>query len=388
MEENENPNNTEEIKDDNNIDEEKKEVIEEVKEESTEEISENIDIKRESKKNSTKNSKRIRIIIVFTILLIYALYTAITVRAEHLNYIGINPAYETVFNEKIHSYYSILGILFVCFNIIFYLTNKFIFSGLKKFFDEEKKEMPKLPNKTLCIIGSLFFSILFTKILKDKFLICKNAAVFGKGDPIFNIDISYYMFILPFIHTLLISIGAFILFLAIYVGLYYVIVFNVYFDEGIDVEKLKKNTFVKQEVFFVILLVVTLCIYIFVNAQNIFTENMLTISDEKSTALIGAGMTDTTIKVWGYRLLCIVVVLAVIRLLRFIKKSDFKQSIISVAIVPAYLVCMFIVMIAFQMIYVGKNELDGEQTYIKHNIENTKEAYNIEIEQENIKEYD
>ena len=98
------------------------------------------------------------------------------------------------------------AILFVVFYILLYVSNRFIFRGLKKFFEDEKKDFPRLPNKTICIIIALIFSTIYTNVLCDKFMILKNAAVFGKGDPIFGTDISYYMFILPFIQTFIICL--------------------------------------------------------------------------------------------------------------------------------------------------------------------------------------
>lgn len=340
------------------------------------------------KKHDIKKSKRKRRILVLIVLLLFAVISYISNRAKMLNFMAIDPSYITIFSKKLESRYMLMGTLFVAFYIIMYITNKFIFKGLKSFFDEEKKEMIKFPNKTLCIIISLIFSLIYTNWLNDKYLIFKNAALYGRGDPVFGTDISYYMFILPFIQSIIISAGVFLLFQMIYIGVYFVIVLNVYFEDGVDVEKLKKNTFVKQELFIVFLMVILLCTYIILNSKNIFTETMVNMPDKDSTSIVGASMTDITIKVWGYRILSVVVLISVIRLFLSIKKGSFKQSVLSIAIVPAYLVIMFIGMLGFQIVYVGKNELDSEKRFIGYNIENTKEAYNINIEQENIKEYD
>ena len=45
-----------------------------------------------------------------------------------------------------------MGISFIILSVILYLTNKGIKKGLKPFFDQEKKEMPKLPNKSITLI--------------------------------------------------------------------------------------------------------------------------------------------------------------------------------------------------------------------------------------------
>ena len=136
-------------------------------------------------------------------------------------------------------------------------------------------------------------------MLSDKLAIFMNAAQFGQYDPIFRADIGYYMFSLPFIQTLLVYLMEVFLVAIIYTGLYYVITLNSHFD-GVDVETLKKNTFVKQELFILVLLAIVFCTYIFINSQNILTGNMLKIGDEAETELVGAGKTDVTIKLWEY----------------------------------------------------------------------------------------
>lgn len=344
---------------------------------------------RDSKVEATKEKKikfARRTIIVLAILAIFTIFTLISLRAEQLNFTGIGEKYESVFLTKMKNRYLIFTIIFVSIYLFSYILNKFTKKGLKKFFEDEKKEMPKLPNKSICIVIALIGALVGTKMLADKYAILTHAAVFGQSDPIFGADIGYYMFTLPFIQTLLMFLMEVMVAAVIYTGLYYVITLNVYFD-GIDAETLKKNTFVKQILFLVILIAILFSAYIFLSSQNILTGNMVTIGDENKTELIGAGKTDVTIKLWGYRILSFVVIVTVLRLIFYIRKQNFKQGIISVLIVPAYLFCMFLVMIYFQSFHVGNNELDNQNDYIGYNIKNTKEAYGIDIDQKSIENY-
>ena len=344
------------------------------------------EVKKAEVKTKEKKKFSIKIVIVLAALIIFGLITGITLRAEYLNFSGIGEKYLSVFEQKVINKCNIFIVAFVSIYILVYILNKFIKRGLKKFFEDEKKEMPKLPNKSLSFLLGLLGGVVAASMLADKLAIFTNAAQFGQYDPIFRADIGYYMFSLPFIQTLLVFLMEVLLVAIIYTALYYVITLNSHFD-GVDVETLKKNTFIKQELFIFVLLAIVFCTYIFINAQNILTGNMLTIGDEASTELVGAGKTDVTIKLWGYRILTFVVAAAVIRLLVYIKKQNFKQSVISVLIVPGYLLCMFLVMIYFQTIHVGNNELDNEKEYIGYNIRNTKAAYGIDIDQQNINNY-
>ena len=256
------------------------------------------EVKKAEVKTKEKKKVSIKIVIVLAALIIFGLVTGITMRAEYLNFLGIGEKYISVFEQKVTNRCTVFGIAFVSIYILTYILNKFIKRGLKKFFDDEKKEMPKLPNKSLSLLLGLLGGIVASTMLADKLAIFTNAAQFGQYDPIFKADIGYYMFSLPFVQTLLVFLMEVFLVAIIYTGLYYVITLNSHF-EGVDVETLKKNTFVKQELFIFVLLAIVFCTYIFINAQNILTGNMLTIGDEASTELVGAGKTDVTIKLWG-----------------------------------------------------------------------------------------
>ncbi len=345
------------------------------------------EVKKENSTNDVKKKRNIRRIIVLVVLLVFALHTAISLRSQYLQTIGISENYATVFYSKIKNYYTVLGVSIVSIYIIVYITNKFIKRGLKKFFEDEKKEMPKLPNKSLCFVLSILGGLISAFVLSSKFSVFSNAAQFGQTDPIFKLDIGYYMFSLPFIQSLLVFLMEACIAMIIYVALYYVITLNTFFD-GVSTETLKKNTFIKQEIVFVVILAIIFCLYIFISSQSILTGNMISIDDELDTRLVGAGKADVTIKLWGYRILSLVVIFAVFRLFKYIKKQNFKQGVISVLIVPVYLIGLFVLIVGFQFVYVDNNELDTEKEYIGYNIQNTKKAYGIDIDQNNISEYE
>ncbi len=344
----------------------------------------------ENKKDTTKDKKnksiKIRTIAVLVSILVFVLLTAISIRGQYLRVIEISEEYVQVFYKNLQNRYTVFGVSFLVIYVAIYITNKFIKKGLSSFFEDEKKKIPKLPNKSICIIVALLGGFIISNTLTEEFVMFANSALFGRNDPIFEIDISFYVFKLPFIKSILILLIEAIIVLIIYTALYYVISLNTYFD-GVDVETLKKNTFVKQELFFVILISIVFAIYIVFSAQGILTQNMLSINDTLDTELIGAGKTDVTIKLWGYRILAVILVISVLRLIKYVKKANFKQSAISAAIIPVYLIGLFLVMTYTDVISSKTNELDKQKDYIGYNIDNTKEAYGIQIDQKNIDTY-
>lgn len=345
--------------------------------------------KQEVKPEEKKEKQRkiaLRTVLATLTIIIVAIIIGISLRAQYLNIKEIGEEYIDIFVQNVKNSVMVTGVIFVIVYILVYISNKFIKRGLKKFFEEEKKQMPKLPNKSLCIIMALLASIIGSGMITQKFSVFANGAVFGISDPIFGTDIGYYMFILPFIESILIFAVEVFVALIIYTVIYYIVSLNTYFD-GVDSETLKKNIFVKQIISILVIITFLLSIYLYISSQNILTQNMLTLEDDVGIELIGAGKTDVTIKLWGYRLLSIVIIISVIMILRNIKKSNTKKIMISVGILPAYLICLFICMTYFQFVHVRPNEFDNEKEFIGYNIKNTRTAYGINIEQQGINQY-
>lgn len=258
------------------------------KEEVKNDISTNENIAKE--KTQVKEKKRglkLRNIFVLLAIAIFALTSIVVYRAELLKVQEIGEDYVAVFEQKVNNVKAVSITVFILTYIITYISNIFIKAGLKKFFEQEKKEMPKLPNKSTAFILALMASVLCSIFITESFATFTNRAVFGKTDGVFGSDISYYMFTLPFIEKILIAsmIGAIVL--IAYTAFYYIIAFNNYFD-GVDGEAIKKSLFIKQLVTFLIILVVLFAGYIIITSQNIFTGDMMSIQDEEETKLAGA----------------------------------------------------------------------------------------------------
>lgn len=338
--------------------------------------------------NSKKRFNCIRIIVVIVSLILYLLINYVVLRGEYLSIKGIDEQYLEIFKTNQKYKYTVAIVNFIITYIIVYLTNKGIKRGLKVFFDAEKKEMPKLPNKTFAFVISIITTLIAAAIFTDKYMLFANSAYFGvNNDPIFNLDIGFYIFNQPFIEAILLyGIIAFIV-VTLYVIAYYIIALNVYFN-GIDSDLLKKNNFIKQIAFNIIIVALLISCLIFVKSRSILIENMITINDEEHTSLVGAGLTDATIKLWGNRILSVVVVVSVLRALTSIKKLKFKKMFMSLMAIPIYLVGLFIIMTGFQLIYVNQNNLEKEKKYIEYNIDYTRKAYDVSIGPKEISDYD
>ena len=332
-------------------------------------------------KNKLRISKKMRAIIVIIFIAIYALGTYVSLRGQYLEYVELGEQYVEKFFTDIKYKYSIMGITFVLLSIILYFTNKGIKKGLKPFFEQEKKEVPKLPNKSITLIVAAIVSVIVSNDLVDKVLLFVSNASFEKTDIIFNLDISYYMFIKPLVEALLSDFVKMMIALSAYMAGYYIIIFNFYF-KAVDRELLRKSKLIKKLLRNAIIVSIGMALQNALNTQNIVTGKFLTLNN--GTELTGAGVIESTIQLWGYLILSVIIVIAVIISVKFFVQNKMKKIVYPVAVVPIYLVTLFLVMVGYDCIFVKSNEFDKERKYISENIKSTQEAYNIKVKETSI----
>ena len=208
-----------------------------------------------------------------------------------------------------------------------------------------------------------------------------HSTSFGIQDNIFNLDIAYYIFQKPVIEVMALYFTLLFVALSIYMALYYVIVFNRFFD-GIDGKMLKQSLFMKKLTRNIMLVVVGIAVMTVLNTQNMVFGKLLTVND--NIDIVGAGLTETTVKLWGYIIFAIIITVFAYRAIKYFKEGNTNKVLQNLAVIPGYLVILFVVMIVFDLVFVSSNELDKEKEYIAENIKNTKSAYNINIEESSI----
>lgn len=335
---------------------------------------------KESKEiRKIKNKKRI--IAVLAVLIVAIIVAYILFRGSYLEMKEIGKNYVSVYWKNINYTLITLLINFAFIYVSIYMTNRKIKVGLKEFFDQENKKMPKLLNKSIAFIGAILISGVTSKFILNKAMLCFNTAQFGIDDPIFNIDIGYFIFQKPFIELIIWYLIITTIALLVYKVIYYIITFNMFFD-GIDRKTLKNSKLIKQILTSIMMLSILLAGLIFLASQSIGTDKFMTLKDENTTySLYGAGFVDVNIKVWGYRILAAIIVVAVYMGIRYFKQDKIKKVFTCIFSVPIYLIALFIILAGTQSIYVNANEYDKEKEYIAKNIKNTKDAYGINIEE-------
>ena len=324
-----------------------------------------------------------RMFLVLAFLVLFAGISYIVLRGSYLEYLELGQKYVSVFSTNLKYRYTIMVVNFVVLYLMLYLTNRGIKKGLKPFFEKEKKTMPKLPNKSLSLVISAIASFVVSSMLTQKLMLIMSGASFGTQDPLFGLDIAYYVFQKPVLEFFAFYFIVLFVGLSIYMALYYVIVFNRYFD-GVEGSMLKESLFMKKLTRNILLVIIGVAVLTILNTQSMMFGKILTVNE--NTDIIGAGMTEATVKLWGYIIFAFVIIIFAYRALKYFKQGKTNKVLKNLAIIPGYLVALFIVMMSFDLLYVNSNELDKEKEYIAENIKNTKNAYDINIEESNIED--
>ena len=322
-----------------------------------------------------------RMITVLLFILIIVIGTYINLRGEYLEYLEMGEQYVDVFETNLSLKVNVISFSFVIMYIIMYITNKNIKKGLMPFFNEEKVEIPKLFNKSISFVVAVIGSLILTNVFADKIIMFMANTSFGINDLIHGIDISYFMFQKPLIESIVITLLTLVILLTIYISIYYVVVFNVCFN-GVDGKLVKKSKLITTICKNVFVISILIAILIIIKNQNIVFGDILKIGD--NIQITGAGITESTIQLWGYVIFSILIVIISRIAINKFKKGDIVKGLKAVSVLPAYLLSLFVVMIVFDLVYAKTNELDKEEKYLVQNIKSTKEAYGIQLEQKKV----
>ena len=326
----------------------------------------------------------LRRMMVILFIIVFTIIAYINFRGSYLQYSELGENYLNTFLEKEKYQYMVIGINFISIFIIMCFSGRRIKKGLKVFFEQEKKDIPRLPNKSIALVYSAIESIIVGGIFTPNIILCISNTSFNQVDPIFNLDISFFMFIEPLLKMLIKYFIFICISIILYSFVYYIIVFNKYFD-GVDKETLKKSPVMKTIYRNIRLIALGISAYIFICAMDIVFDNFLT--TDNNIKLAGAGFIDSTIKYWGYIVLAIILFISIVKAIKSFKQGKQGKILKDLAVVPIYLVGLFVVMLGFDLIFVNPNQFDKEKVYIEANIARTKEAYNINCQTEGVYRY-
>ena len=120
------------------------------------------------KTNKEKSQKKKRMWIVAFFALLTAIVAYVLLRGTYLETLEIGEVYINSFWQNVRYMVVTLIVNFGVIYLLVYMTNLKIKKGLKVFFDQEHKEMPKLLNKYIAFIAAVLISALTSGMIKEK----------------------------------------------------------------------------------------------------------------------------------------------------------------------------------------------------------------------------
>nr|WP_090872000.1 UPF0182 family protein [Oceanobacillus limi] len=283
--------------------------------------------------------------------------------------LGFGTVFTTVLGSKV-----ILGVIgFILYLILSYVTFTWIrrsyighFHGnqLPSFIQSKKAS-------SLIILGiSVFVGLIGSSIIQgfgwEPALKLLNHATFGETDPYFNMDISFYLFVLPFIKFVVnILLGLGIFFLLVEIGFYSV--FNMY--------RMSRSAQLHMGITlgFIGLLLAGLHMLapyetLLTNQVNIFQESVVH----------GLSYTDEVINIPKAYVLAAAAIIGTVWLIISLTKGKLKSMVIPVITYVILVVAGQITSAVVQNFVVSPNEFSKESPYLQHNLDYTKAAYDLD----------
>ena len=337
-----------------------------------EDIDKEIESETTESGNMTKGKRRVILVTIVAILAV--VITAIVYRGLYLETLEVGEQYVASFNTNFMNMALIIAINFFIIFTLIYVANRQIKKGLQNIFKDQV--VPKIPNKSIAFIIGIIVSFAISQFIYNKLILFFNATQFEQLDPIFNFDLGYFIFTQPFIELLCWYVMIAIIGQIVYMGIYYIITLNFYYD-GVERGALKESIIPKQLAKKALYFGIAIAVFFFVSTFAIETSTFVTQQNGTSYYLYGAGLTDVTMRLWCYRILSVVIIISVYVAYKAFINGKTKRMILSLIVVPIYLLIVFILLLIYQSAYVAPNELDKEKSYIQYNINATQNAYAI-----------
>lgn len=278
--------------------------------------------------------------------------------------------YVSVYFTKILSILKLFIPIFAVILIIMYFYSRSLYKDIQQIVGKQIEKTKTIYN----IIVVLISAIVSFSIASDYWytiLQFTNSVSFNEKDPLFNKDISFYVFKLPFIQVVFnIILGLVVIVALITIAVYAILKVKYNISnarESLSIED--KRTRNK-------LAVISCVIFLLVAAGFILKSYYIMYSPRG--VIYGAGYTDYNVTLLFYRIITVISLVMAVLSVVFILKKKYKMLIGSVVVIAIAVVAEPIVAKVTQSFFVKSNELEFEKKYINYNIESTRKAFNLD----------
>ncbi len=323
---------------------------------------------KDSSYNKSKGVKKL-IWILLGICALALIGFVVGALVEYIQVKEVGAQYVSVFmtNLKVRLIAQIVSFLIVF--VVFMINNLILRAILLKENSDLMYISRVIPMVFLTFVISLIASSFISDNVYSRFLSFVNSTSFNRVDPVFMQDIGYYIFIRPFMKSLIDSIKAILIIQTIYTAIIY-LVLNV--RNGIDKfsDILKNKSVVTHNIVNVLLVFISIAMTFKYNAEEVLYGNF--------GELFGAGYTDIQVWVKFYNFAPYLLLAVVIATVFFLLRAKIKAGIISVLVFPAAWILTGAIALGVQTLVVAPNDVAVEEPNIANNIYMTREAYGLD----------
>jgi len=316
-------------------------------------------------------SKRFVISMIVIILLITIGIFALRISTNYIwmDHLDFGSIYTTILYSKVT-----IGVSgFILFFILTYVTLHFIRHSYMKHF--EANQLPELVKKkryalSLMMLAAIFVGVFGSMIIQSigwepvlKFL---NYSEFGEVDPYFGKDVSFYMFVLPFVEFVIYTLlNAFVLFLVMQLAAYSV--FKMYRDSK------HAQIHLASTIGIIGLLLAT--IHLLGRYQTLLSDQ---VNLFQTSVVHGLSYTDQLINIPKAYILAGAAVILTIWIVVALFRGKIFTAIRPLTIYIGLFVLSQVAAVLVQSFVVSPNEFVKEKPYLEHNLNLTRAAYALD----------
>lgn len=294
--------------------------------------------------------------------------------------------YTSVYFTKLLAILKLMIPIFIMCYFIIYLYYK----SIRKNFVIYKKAMEVNINrnkieKRIFIIANIIISFMISCNISFKYwyeiLQFENSSTFNTKDPIFNIDLSFYIFKLPLMESLYRIFMLLLIFLVVITFMAYFILFakDRYVYEKNKINSISQFQYVKSGITKFAgrqLAIISAVILLMLSFGYIIKGWNLVYSSRGIT--FGASYTDVHVSLLFFRIIALVCLISSIVTFVSVLKTKVKPIIISVCIILVLVISQNVISYIVQNVIVKSNERVLENPYIKYSMDFTKKAFNLD----------
>jgi uncharacterized protein len=301
------------------------------------------------------------------ISIFYRIYTDVLERKEMGNFQSV--------------YWTDLKYQVLCFILVFsgiflslFFTNKWIRKNYEKYFHHFEGGLIKVYVLSPALIFAFLGAMLTKNAFYKKGLMFLNHEFFGVQDPVFGLDVGYYVFSRPFFMLVYEFFSLLSIFLVLYTLAYYLLLgvgfAGRFLQNGFHFDSLHLRPFFRHFLFLV-------CIFFFIRAfsYRFLAESILYRTVEGFT---GPGFVDVRVWLLYFKVIPFLLLGIVGTSIFFIHKGKIKRTIQTIALFPALWALVTLMSLAIQFFWVTPNVASYEAPYIQNHIAMTRKAFGLD----------